>query len=696
MINRKFIVTTVLSVLLIGANVVFADSSNDLLRMDVKRSSAQDAVDVTFYTTGGATNSVVTRKSGNSYVVLLPNVSGSQSVVPSLGGVKDLVSDVTVKKVDDGIGGYTKITFNTVKPVKIQTYTKKTAPLTQAQQDYKAFIAQNSNFDLDKRLENFKNAKSATQAQTQTKPAVSATSGNKTAQPQPKPAVQKQTTKAATTSTTAHTPVLSNVIKQANAAVSNTKNTVNNTVKNVKNDKIASNTEKQQTNAKKTVVPVVKPEVKPQTTQPKAQAQKVQKPAVQTSKVENKPKAEVKADKVVDKKVVKNNDKVKVAKVKTHKESSTLPIIPIAGALSVIGISLLAGLINMIARAVGGNSNKLREYLENYNSSSPANKAEDYQAILDNDKLSWQEKYKLFSAKQSDKVSADISYVKDLSSEGGYVITDEMGDKIKANLAKMEHAYATAPSDLHPDIKLNTVQSEDDAIASAMSGIKLKSFAKNINLKETSRNVSLKNRNTNSLQEGPHVALSNSALSMSRRKSASSKFNIADLVRSGSKFLKKDKREIKIAPQEEQYIVSSLNEYLNMIDEDNYTTAINEQISNMVPSRSRSDMMNVTNPMEKVLPFKNRPETSTVNGLTVKSRYDIDSERSFYMVDLDGISALVGKIGEEIFILKKFDKVINKPLQVRQDYGNVYIVRVGSFKCLVDVAEDKMGTLLEI
>jgi hypothetical protein len=46
--------------------------------------------------------------------------------------------------------------------------------------------------------------------------------------------------------------------------------------------------------------------------------------------------------------------------------------------------------------------------------------------------------------------------------------------------------------------------------------------------------------------------------------------------------------------------------------------------------------------------------------------------------------------------LKKFDKIINKPLQVRLDYGDVYIVKAGNFKCLVDVAEDKMGTLLEI
>ena len=65
MINRKFIITTVLSVFLIAGNSAIADSS-DLLRMDVKKASSDDTVDVTFYTTGAPTNTVVTRKSNNT------------------------------------------------------------------------------------------------------------------------------------------------------------------------------------------------------------------------------------------------------------------------------------------------------------------------------------------------------------------------------------------------------------------------------------------------------------------------------------------------------------------------------------------------------------------------------------------------------------------------------------------------------
>ena len=145
MINKKnIIIAAVLAGLMTSIPTAEANSSNNLLKMDVNRSSVSNSVDVTFYTTGESQNTVVTRKAPNRYVVLLPNISGSSSIVPSLGGVKDLITDVQVKNVDDGIGGYTKITFGTTKPVNIRTYMKKTAPLTQAQKDYKNLIAQNN------------------------------------------------------------------------------------------------------------------------------------------------------------------------------------------------------------------------------------------------------------------------------------------------------------------------------------------------------------------------------------------------------------------------------------------------------------------------------------------------------------------------------------------------------------------------
>ena len=102
--NRKnIVVAAVLAMLIVGVNSASADSLNNLLQMDVKKSSVADTVDVIFFTTGESGNSVVTRKSNNRYVVLLPNISSSSSVAPSIGGVKDLITDIDVKHVNDGI-----------------------------------------------------------------------------------------------------------------------------------------------------------------------------------------------------------------------------------------------------------------------------------------------------------------------------------------------------------------------------------------------------------------------------------------------------------------------------------------------------------------------------------------------------------------------------------------------------------------
>ena len=142
--KRNIIVAATLAMLFTSFNPAIADSLSNLLQMDVKKSSAADTVDVTFYTTGEASNSVVTRKANNRYVVLLPNTSSTASVAPSIGGVKDLITDVEVKHVNDGIGGYTKVTFGTTKPINIKTHMKKTNPLTQAQKDSQAIIAKNN------------------------------------------------------------------------------------------------------------------------------------------------------------------------------------------------------------------------------------------------------------------------------------------------------------------------------------------------------------------------------------------------------------------------------------------------------------------------------------------------------------------------------------------------------------------------
>lgn len=678
MINRKFIITTVLSAFLIAGNSVMADSS-DLLRMDVKKASSDDTVDVTFYTTGAPTNTVVTRKSGNTYVVLLPNVAGNQSIVPALGGVKDLVSDVKVKNVDDGIGGYTKVTFNTTKPIKIQTYTKRTAPLTKAQQDYKNLIAQNSKFDPDKKMENFKktSTSASTAANTNVKSAVSTTKTTVT-KPVEAKKVTPQTTQTKTTVQNANKIALKPVAVHVPVIKTD------NTKPSAQSAKVQPKTVK--TEAVKPKIEV-KSELKP--------AQKVEsKPEAKSVEFKPVPAFDLKNPPAQSKNAQKDNSKTIEKIIKTNANKKSLPIIPIAGALSVIGIFILGALMNIIARAIKNNS-QLKEYLENYNSEPEKAKGDDYTQIADNENLSWQEKYKLYSQAKDGQNQDDTSYVTNIGGTKGVLVND-----MAARVSQMEHALSQTPSMKQFSTSPKGVQSEEEAIAKRMSGLNLKSFAKNLDLKMTSRQSlpsESENVVTEPLHEGQHVKLKNSGLNVSRRNFGGHGFSISDLVRTGRRFLPKNKISDEMKELQEQYLVSSLEEYLSIVDNENNkepVSAVTEEITNMIPKRSRSEMMSVTNPVNRKVPFK-KPQASDFN-ISIKSKYDIDNDKSIFMVESDGVSALIGKIGENVYVLKKFDKIVNKPLQVRLDYGSVYIVKVGGFKCLVDVAEDKMGTLLEI
>lgn len=84
----------------------------------------------------------------------------------------------------------------------------------------------------------------------------------------------------------------------------------------------------------------------------------------------------------------------------------------------------------------------------------------------------------------------------------------------------------------------------------------------------------------------------------------------------------------------------------------------------------------------------------------IKSEFNIDDEKGFYLVDFEDTTTLVGHIADEIFVLKKFDKKINAPLQARVDEtkGNStnYMTRVGNFKALVEVTPQNMNLLIEL
>lgn len=726
--KKNIVIAAVLAMLSMGFNPSIADGVSSLLQMDVKKSSVENTVDVTFYTTGELKNSVVTRKSNNRYVVLLPNVSSSSSVAPGIGGVKDLITDIDVKHVNDGIGGYTKVTFGTTKPVNIKTHMKKTNPLTQAQKDSQAIIAKNNT------------PKPAVQ-QTPAKPAQQV-SNTQTS----KPAAQKP---AAAPAKSSATPKIT-LIDMPKAKTQPVKPKVE--VKKVVEQKPQPKSQPKIEQSKVETKPQVKP-AQTNTYVPKMKFDENGKRMIdleprvshaivteQPSKPMNNPLFNV--DEPVQniqtesEPVLEQTETAIETPDTSSRSSKHIPI----WILSTGGAVALLGILYLVFDAMNHANEKDQTRLNSFFKLSSQNQAKrrrrEYYDIVNNDELNWQEKYKLYTEKEErrkvKKAPSAMSYVTDMSGLKKAVIEPEkqqevvkpqekiqlpqslqnniaekqekthddiVREKLQAKISQMEHSLAQTPSLKEPEEVSNSVKSEDDVIMNKISDVKLKSFSKPIGLKEANRILSDKDKKSSrnkSYKEGRFVKLKNSPLSVNRRQSAATDLNISDLIGTGNKYLTNN-GEMKMNKEKENYLLSSLDEYLSILDTEEKPT-VADTLAKVKSSNSEAmSRSGVTNPISRASnPMAGNNNKPYMNGLIVKSGYNIDSEKGFYVVNIDGVSALVGRIKDSIFILKKFDHVVDKPIQVRPDDNNVYIVRVGKFKCLVDVSKEKMGTLIEI
>lgn len=710
--NKKYIVVAaVLAMLSTGFNPANAENVS-LTQVDVKKSSVSDTVDVTFYTTGQSQASVVTRKSNNRYVVLLPNISSSSSVTPSLGAVKDLISDVEVKHVNDGIGGYTKITFSTIKPVNFKTYTKRANPVIAVQKDYRNIIAQNNSSKpaVEKQPEPQVQVKAAPQVQPKAEKPVSDTSKLSEAK-SVKPAVQKETAKPAQKPKL--TPV--DVPKTAKAVTA------------PKVEQVQKQVEQKQTTAAPSsdYVPKMKYDengkriidLEPRVSH-KEEKQTVRE-EVQTPIAADTP-AQVEENTVPE----DNN---------TGK-SHHIPMWMLIAGGSVLAFGILSHILSSVAR-----ESRKRKSLESFFSVSSSVKftapKSKYSDIVNDSELNWQEKYKRYNDKeQAENLKGlsfkGISYVTNLGATKKAVITEqpkqqaveevvneaekpisgffakktasqkvlkgnseEFKKQMRAKISQLEHSLAQTSTLKEPEEVTNEVKSEDDTIISKISDIKLKSFSKPVSLKGSDRSLLNDNKKTKQYREGQFVKLKDSPLSVSRRRSASSEINASDLINTGSKYLMNN-GEMKMTREKENYLLSSLDEYLSILDSEGTSSrnvSVADSLAQIRPNSEPMSRSGMTNPISR-----NKSANSYMNGLIVKSGYNIDSEKGFYLVNMDGVSAIVGRIKDNTYVLKKFDRVMDQPLQVRQDDANVYIVKVGRYKCLVDVSKDKMGTLIEI
>ncbi len=141
----------------------------------------------------------------------------------------------------------------------------------------------------------------------------------------------------------------------------------------------------------------------------------------------------------------------------------------------------------------------------------------------------------------------------------------------------------------------------------------------------------------------------------------------------------------------ERAILKQVQERAKKLNENRKT--MNEEVATVVKPLKK----NAANPLVSGLgKFNPRPVMPERPGLVVKDVHKIDADKGFYIADQNGVDALIGKIGEHTFVLKRFDEPVDTKIQVRQDKDNVYMVRAGGFKSLVEVSGDNMGVLVEL
>ena len=327
-----------------------------------------------------------------------------------------------------------------------------------------------------------------------------------------------------------------------------------------------------------------------------------------------------------------------------------------------------------------------------------------YNNIVNNSELSWQEKYQRYldeSAKPVPRANNKGHYTF-IKTPAEPAQNDIIEQKRKALEQMLEETAYNSPNDsIKPEIV--EVQNEEDAIQKT---IKFKAFdSRKTSLNMTSRDK-MKSRFKKyekeiPLHEQKNIELGDSLLHSNRRSLKDANLKVEDVENRGIK--------MKFKPSE--YIMSSIDEFFSIIDKEKSVKEIKQNITTNpittnikptpkfdIPLPKNEDTVlaantKQTNPITKL---HNDTKSSYINGLIVKSGFNIDDNKGFYIVNLDGKSALIGKVNEEVFVLKKFDKNVTSPIQVRHDNANVYMVKAEGFKSLVEVNNDKMGVLIEL
>ena len=682
-------------------------AENTLNQVDVRR-NASDGLEFTLYTSSPyADNVVVTKKSDNKYVILMPNVNNAPNAKPDFSSVKDIVSDLDVRAVNDGQGGYTKVTVITNRPVDIKTNTAKTAPVTQEQREYRALIAQqkskpsappiiqekteSNSFKLPE-IQPTKTAADIVSVKSNSKE-----SDNKnitTQTKQIKVANNTQTKKVSETKPAVNKKVVPAEKKQ----LKELNNIIPTAIKKTEPIKIESKEEKIIPDEKVSLNNEIKKEVSvPETKQPEQKSKPIMDNDKKIQTQENiKPLIPLSKD---------------ISKIKNKILGRMPKNMPITIAVILIPILCIIALFNLI-RASLRNSNLLKKsFMDNIAKRKNVVQVPNYDNIINNENLSWQEKYQQYidasgEKPESAKKVTKYNFVKEIPIDENIkaeFIEEEPAEKLERIMQASPDIEKTIIADdiTETEIALaNTDNLADETVTISKTlskTIKLKAFAEKTALEETHRNKKIKHRRIHLEipKEMPHINLGYSKLHTNPRTFKNATLSVSDLIANSNKLLN-IKPEFK--EDKNDYEMISIDEYFNIMSDDksNVTSSLSKVVANSLDKSKSTKLENKSIPTISSNPIRPAKKENPLSGLLIKSKFDINKDSGFYLVSLEGKSAVIGKVKDEIFVLKKFDRNITKPLQVRKDNQNVYMIKADDFKSLVEVNNDKMGVLIEL
>lgn len=291
-------------------------------------------------------------------------------------------------------------------------------------------------------------------------------------------------------------------------------------------------------------------------------------------------------------------------------------------------------------------------------------------------------------------------------------------DNIISVTSHLEKAYAVSPSverldnvkddniiikQLEDSFKMTNLGSgfainEEDVITESLRrSPKLRSFANKIALEQTHRRHPAPKQRSEIIRtkylEAKQVNIDNSSLYSPARKFSDANLSSADLLSSSNFKSTSSSKVSNPITKNGEYGTVSVDEFFDIIEGPTRATA-SATAASRVADRLGKMSIEFIKPSDRK---KAKSQRNILADKIVKAGYNIDENSGFYIIENgDGTTSLIGRVNNEITVLKEFNGSVPDKLQVRQDSDNVYIIRAAGERYMVEINEEKMSILLEL